>query len=66
MFAYFVFCAHQVFDLMRKQEKTRLAELAADKSHNEAVQARKDIVSNFEHEGLPDVNGMALLSLYHL
>nr|VDC59218.1 unnamed protein product [Brassica rapa] len=33
----------QVFDLMRKQEKTRLAELAADKSHNEAVQARKDI-----------------------
>ncbi|CAN7025665.1 unnamed protein product [Brassica oleracea var. botrytis] len=33
----------QVFDLMRKQEKTRLAELAADKSHNEAVQAHKDI-----------------------
>ena len=31
---------------MRKQEKTRLAELAADKSHNEAVQAHKDIVSN--------------------
>ncbi|CAH8357737.1 unnamed protein product [Eruca vesicaria subsp. sativa] len=33
----------QVFDVMCKQEKTRLAELAADKSHNEAVQAHKDI-----------------------
>ncbi|CAN6813219.1 unnamed protein product [Brassica oleracea] len=33
----------QVFDLMRKQEKTRLAELAAEKSRNEAVQAQNDI-----------------------
>ncbi|KAG7584275.1 P-loop containing nucleoside triphosphate hydrolase [Arabidopsis suecica] len=33
----------QVFDLMRKQEKTRLAELAAEKEHNEAIQAQKDI-----------------------
>ncbi|XP_010467645.1 PREDICTED: ATPase family AAA domain-containing protein 3C isoform X1 [Camelina sativa] len=33
----------QVFDLMRKQEKTRLAELAAEKEHNEAIQAHKDI-----------------------
>lgn len=37
----------QVFDLMRKQEKTRLAELAAEKSRNEAVQAQNDIVSHF-------------------
>ena len=34
----------QVFDLMRKQEQTRLAELAAEKSHHEAIQAHKDIV----------------------
>lgn len=40
------YCVHQVFDLMRKQEKTRLAELAAEKEHNEAIQAHKDIVSN--------------------
>ncbi|KAL1195951.1 ATP-dependent zinc metalloprotease FTSH 4 [Cardamine amara subsp. amara] len=33
----------QVFDLMRKQEKTRLAELAADKMQNEAIQAHNDI-----------------------
>ncbi|CAE6155887.1 unnamed protein product [Arabidopsis arenosa] len=33
----------QVFDLMRKQEKTRLAELAAETSHNEAIQAHKDV-----------------------
>uniref|UniRef100_A0A1J3GBH8 ATPase family AAA domain-containing protein 3 n=1 Tax=Noccaea caerulescens TaxID=107243 RepID=A0A1J3GBH8_NOCCA len=33
----------QVFDLMRKQEKTRLAELAAEKSQNEAILAQKDI-----------------------
>ncbi|CAH2051343.1 unnamed protein product [Thlaspi arvense] len=33
----------QVFDLMRKQEKTRLAELAAEKARNDAVQANKDI-----------------------
>lgn len=36
----------QVFDLMRKQEKTRLAELAAENSHYEAIQAHNDIVSN--------------------
>lgn len=35
----------QVFDLMRKQEKTRLAESAADKSRNDAIQAHSDIVS---------------------
>lgn len=39
-------CVHQVFDLMRKQEKTRLAELAAEKSQNEAILAQKDIVSS--------------------
>ncbi|VVA99480.1 unnamed protein product [Arabis nemorensis] len=33
----------QVFDLMRKQEKTRLAELAAEKAQNEAREAHKDI-----------------------
>ncbi|CAN8229135.1 unnamed protein product [Cochlearia groenlandica] len=33
----------QVFDLMRKQEKTRLAELSAEQSHNEAVQAHDNI-----------------------
>ncbi|CAN8257699.1 unnamed protein product [Cochlearia groenlandica] len=33
----------QVFDLMRKQEKTRLSELAAEKSQEDAVQAHKDI-----------------------
>ncbi|EFH45289.1 AAA-type ATPase family protein [Arabidopsis lyrata subsp. lyrata] len=33
----------QVFDLMRKQEKTRLAELAAETSHYEAIQAHRDI-----------------------
>ncbi|VVB10030.1 unnamed protein product [Arabis nemorensis] len=33
----------QVFDLMRKQDKTRLAELAAEKSQHEAVQAQNDI-----------------------
>ncbi|KAF2543858.1 hypothetical protein F2Q68_00028749 [Brassica cretica] len=33
----------QVFDLMRKQEKTRLAELGADKSRNDAIQAHSDI-----------------------
>lgn len=30
---------------MRKQEKTRLAELGADKSRNDAIQAYDDIVS---------------------
>uniref|UniRef100_A0A1J3GX73 ATPase family AAA domain-containing protein 3 n=2 Tax=Noccaea caerulescens TaxID=107243 RepID=A0A1J3GX73_NOCCA len=33
----------QVFDLMRKQEKTRLAELESDKSHNSAILAHNDI-----------------------
>ncbi|EOA17809.1 hypothetical protein CARUB_v10006207mg [Capsella rubella] len=33
----------QVFDLMRKQEKTRLAELAAESSQYQAIQARNDI-----------------------
>ncbi|XP_010437332.1 PREDICTED: ATPase family AAA domain-containing protein 3C-like [Camelina sativa] len=35
--------SNQVFDLMRKQEKTRLAEVAAEKSQYEAVQAHTDI-----------------------
>lgn len=34
----------QVFDLMRKQEKIRLAEVAAEKAHYEVIQAQKDIV----------------------
>ncbi|KAF5736028.1 ATPase family AAA domain-containing protein 3-like [Tripterygium wilfordii] len=33
----------QVFDLMRKQEKTRLAELDAEKAHYEAIQSQLDI-----------------------
>ncbi|POO02517.1 Spastin [Trema orientale] len=35
--------AKLVFDLMRKQEQTRLTELAAEKSHHEAIQAQMDI-----------------------
>ncbi|KAH7566397.1 hypothetical protein ACOSQ2_023163 [Xanthoceras sorbifolium] len=35
--------AKQVFDVMRKQEQTRLAELAAEKAHHEAIQAQIDI-----------------------
>ncbi|GMN29533.1 hypothetical protein TIFTF001_002464 [Ficus carica] len=35
--------AKQVFDLMRKQEQTRLAEVAAEKSNHEAIQAQNDI-----------------------
>ncbi|XP_065851619.1 uncharacterized protein [Euphorbia lathyris] len=35
--------AKQVFDVMRKQEQTRLAELAAEKTHYEAIQAQRDI-----------------------
>ncbi|GKU94504.1 hypothetical protein SLEP1_g7996 [Rubroshorea leprosula] len=33
----------QVFDLMRKQENTRLAELAAEKAHYEAIQTHIDV-----------------------
>ncbi|KDP34401.1 hypothetical protein JCGZ_12805 [Jatropha curcas] len=33
----------QVFDVMRKQEQTRLAEVAAEKAHHEAIQAQLDI-----------------------
>ncbi|GLU13736.1 hypothetical protein SLE2022_303510 [Rubroshorea leprosula] len=33
----------QVFDLMRKQENTRLAELAAEKAHYEAIQTQIDV-----------------------
>ncbi|KAH0717228.1 hypothetical protein KY285_013259 [Solanum tuberosum] len=33
----------QVFDVMRKQEKTRLADIAAEKVHFEAIQAQADI-----------------------
>ncbi|KAJ7953014.1 ATPase family AAA domain-containing protein 3 [Quillaja saponaria] len=35
--------AKQVFDLMRKQEQTRLAELAAEKAHYEAIQSQADV-----------------------
>ncbi|CAL1360834.1 unnamed protein product [Linum trigynum] len=35
--------AKQVFDLMRRQEQTRLEELAAEKVSYEAIQAQKDI-----------------------
>ncbi|XVE87310.1 hypothetical protein DITRI_Ditri18aG0107300 [Diplodiscus trichospermus] len=35
--------AKQVFDLMRKQEQTRLSELAAEKAHYEAIQSQADI-----------------------
>lgn len=35
----------QVFDLMRKQEQTRLAESEAEKNHHQAIQAQSDIVS---------------------
>ncbi|KAJ8550093.1 hypothetical protein K7X08_033800 [Anisodus acutangulus] len=33
----------QVFDVMRKQEKTQLADIAAEKVHFEAIQAQADI-----------------------
>ncbi|KAI7746582.1 hypothetical protein M8C21_005736 [Ambrosia artemisiifolia] len=33
----------QVFELMRKQEQVRLTELAAEKAHQEAIQAQLDI-----------------------
>lgn len=43
---FFLFCfALQVFDLMRKQEQTRLAELDAEKVHYELIQSQGDIVS---------------------
>ncbi|XVF59635.1 hypothetical protein PTKIN_Ptkin07bG0291800 [Pterospermum kingtungense] len=35
--------AKQAFDLMRKQEQTRLAEVAAEKAHYEAIQSQADI-----------------------
>ncbi|BBH07929.1 AAA-type ATPase family protein [Prunus dulcis] len=35
--------AKQVFDLMRKQEQTRLAESEAEKNHHQAIQAQSDI-----------------------
>ncbi|XP_057976794.1 uncharacterized protein LOC131163947 [Malania oleifera] len=35
--------AKQVFEVMRKQEQTRLAELAAEKAHHEAIQAQTEI-----------------------
>lgn len=37
----------QVFQVMRKQEDTRLAETAAEKAHFEAIQANADIVSDY-------------------
>ncbi|CAL5369223.1 unnamed protein product [Camellia sinensis] len=38
--------AKQVFEIMRKQEQSRLAELAAEKAHYEAIQSQADIVWN--------------------
>lgn len=35
----------QVFGLMREQEKTRLAEVDAEKAHYQVIQAQTDIVS---------------------
>ncbi|XP_047952629.1 ATPase family AAA domain-containing protein 3-like, partial [Salvia hispanica] len=35
--------AKQVFEVMRKQEQTRLAELEAEKANYEAIQAHGDI-----------------------
>lgn len=35
----------KVFEVMRKQEQTRLAELDAEKANFEAIQAHNDIVS---------------------
>ena len=36
----------KVFEVMRKQEQMRQAELAAEKAHFEAIQAHADIVSS--------------------
>lgn len=36
----------KVFEIMRKQEQTRLADLAAEKAHYEAVQSQAAIVSD--------------------
>jgi ATPase family AAA domain-containing protein 3A/B len=38
--------AFQVFDLMRTQEQTRLAEIDAEKVYYELIQTQGDIVSN--------------------
>lgn len=47
IFDNFVFyLALKVFDVMRKQEQTRLAELDAEKANFEAIQAHADIVSS--------------------
>lgn len=35
----------QVFDLMRKQEETRLADVAAEKAQYHAIQAQGEVVS---------------------
>lgn len=35
-----------MFEIMRKQEQTRLADLAAEKAHYEAVQSQAAIVSD--------------------
>ena len=40
------FFCNQVFDVMRKQEKTRLADLEAEKAYHEVHQAQMDIVSD--------------------
>ncbi|XP_020598346.1 ATPase family AAA domain-containing protein 3-like, partial [Phalaenopsis equestris] len=37
--------AHQVFELMRRQEESRLAEIAAEKARHLAIQTQADIVS---------------------
>lgn len=40
-------CARKVFEVMRKQEQSRQAELAAEKAHFEALQSHQDIVSTY-------------------
>ncbi|KAH8508346.1 hypothetical protein H0E87_010464 [Populus deltoides] len=44
--------AKQVFDVMRKQEQSRLAEVAAEKSHYEVIQAQIDIASDKEESSI--------------
>ena len=47
---------------MRKQEQTRLTELAAEKAHYEAIQSQADIVSDKLN---PCMVSIGLLSVYN-
>lgn len=49
---------------MRKQEQTRLAELAAEKAHHEAIQAQADIVSYHRSQSFLSFNVLNYLLLY--